>query len=749
MSMQRAGRNEPCSCGSGKKFKHCHGANASSAADAAATPPPPAAVPTQHLMEVFQLYQAGNLEAARGGCARLLRASPRHPDVLHLQALLLQRDGQLAQALQSADLGLAAGAQNQSLHNTRGMILQAMGRLGDAEQAFRDAAALNARDPGSRYNLGVVLESGGRLGEAIEAYDQALALDPRMVWATIGQGTCLISLAEPAKAAVKLEQALAIDPRCALAWTHLGNARLAQSQIALAEQHYRSALAIEPGNVTALDSLSNLLRASNRSEEAAFFLREAQRIEPRIERSIRLALLLPFVYESREQMLECGRRVQTELEALVSTSQAVEQISPGLLGEGVFNLAYHAVNQRPVMQRLAQFYLKLHPELAWRAPHLDDEPPAAAGLRIGFYSAHVHDHSVARSFAALVQALALRDGFHVHLISQQDMSGPSVRRMYNDFRGEFVQIPNTYVSAREKIASLRLDVLVYLDIGMEPLSYFLAFARLARLQCVVGGHPVTTGIPAVDRYLSSALAESDDADSHYSEKLVRLPIGFFSFREPEVPAHHKGRAELGLPISGRLYLCPMMLQKLHPDFDSALARILQLDPDGHVVLFRNADFPWHEALQIRLDRCVDAPLRSRLHFHPWVADPVDFLSINAHASVILDPFHFGIGSTAIATFAVGAPLVTWPGEFLRGRVGLAYNRLLDLPECIASDPDDYVRRAVEIASNPALRADIANRIAARKHRLFDHRQVVDDMASYFGGLVRELHGAPAHRETAG
>jgi preprotein translocase subunit SecA len=23
---QRVGRNEPCPCGSGKKFKHCHGA---------------------------------------------------------------------------------------------------------------------------------------------------------------------------------------------------------------------------------------------------------------------------------------------------------------------------------------------------------------------------------------------------------------------------------------------------------------------------------------------------------------------------------------------------------------------------------------------------------------------------------------------------------------------------------------------------------------------------------------------------
>ncbi len=41
-----------------------------------------------------------------------------------------------------------------------------------------------------------------------------------------------------------------------------------------------------------------------------------------------------------------------------------------------------------------------------------------------------------------------------------------------------------------------LDILFYPDLGMTPLTYFLAFARLAPVQCVSWGHPVTTGIPA-------------------------------------------------------------------------------------------------------------------------------------------------------------------------------------------------------------------------------------------------------------
>lgn len=56
---------------------------------------------------------------------------------------------------------------------------------------------------------------------------------------------------------------------------------------------------------------------------------------------------------------------------------------------------------------------------------------------------------------------------------------------------------------RQAIAAERLDVLFYTDIGVEPPTYFLAFARLAPVQCLTLGHPVTTGIPNMDYFLSA------------------------------------------------------------------------------------------------------------------------------------------------------------------------------------------------------------------------------------------------------
>lgn len=41
----------------------------------------------------------------------------------------------------------------------------------------------------------------------------------------------------------------------------------------------------------------------------------------------------------------------------------------------------------------------------------------------------------------------------------------------------------------------RLDVLVYADMNSEPVSHFLGFSRLARVQAVFWGNPITTGVP--------------------------------------------------------------------------------------------------------------------------------------------------------------------------------------------------------------------------------------------------------------
>src|SRR5262249_49853371 len=84
----------------------------------------------------------------------------------------------------------------------------------------------------------------------------------------------------------------------------------------------------------------------------------------------------------------------------------------------------------------------------------------------------------------------------------------------------FVQGPR---SVRYWLAELRReqpDVIFYPEVGMDPATCALAALRLAPLQLAGWGHPVTTGLPSIDGFVSGELLEGPLADAHYREKLI-------------------------------------------------------------------------------------------------------------------------------------------------------------------------------------------------------------------------------------
>ena len=66
--------------------------------------------------------------------------------------------------------------------------------------------------------------------------------------------------------------------------------------------------------------------------------------------------------------------------------------------------------------------------------------------------------------------------------------------------------------------------------------YFLTYVKLAKYHLTSWGHPETTGNNNINFFLSSKLLEIDNAQTHYSEKLILsnyLPMYFY---RPEISA---------------------------------------------------------------------------------------------------------------------------------------------------------------------------------------------------------------------
>ncbi len=277
----------------------------------------------------------------------------------------------------------------------------------------------------------------------------------------------------------------------------------------------------------------------------------------------------------------------------------------------------------------------------------------------------------------------------------------------------------------------------------SPKSFFLAFARLAPVQCVSFGHPDTTGIPSMDYFVSNHLYETPAADSHYSERLFLLhdlpTLAYYYRPTRRAPVR---REDFGLPAGATLYLCPQTLFKVHPDFDDLIRGILTRDPLGVVVFIQGSFEQWAEMLRQRFAPDDAGGCRAG-NLHSQHGSRHLVLELLAVADVILDPVHFNGMNSSLESFAVGTPVVTLPTLLQRGRHTQAMYRRMGIVDCIARNGEDYIDIAVRLGTDRAHAREVRERILARNGVLFENPEVVREFERFFVHSMHDKFGAAA------
>ncbi|CAO3441220.1 O-linked N-acetylglucosamine transferase, SPINDLY family protein [Azospirillum endophyticum] len=569
--------------------------------------------------------------------------------------------------------------------------------------------------PVARHTLGIALCAGGKAEAGLVQIAIAIALDPAQPVYAVNRATLLSGCGRRAEAATAYRRALRLRPADARLLDGLGTALgdLGHSEEAL--QPFRHRAALEPELAEAYRKLAILEQRVGQLPAARRAYRRAWRLGGGDGLLVREALVLPIIPRSVEDIEESRRHCASVIDA--ACAQGVRLEDPlREVGVTSFYLSYHGQDNRTLNTRLAQLYAAACPSLLETAAHC--RPPAAAAprdgrLRIGFVSDYFHGHTIGMLNEGLIEQLS-RERFAVTLFL---VPGPEdeLRCHLRAVADQVVELPAALSAARQAIAEQRLDILYYTDIGMSPFTYFLAFARLAPLQCLTWGHPDTTGIPTLDLFLSCGAMEPEEGESQYSERLVRLPGPTLYYRRPHLPEPRKTRVDFGLPAGCTVYLCPQSLFKIHPDYDAALIAILRRDPNGLLVF---VDPRGQGGALLERLRPKGPEVAERIRMLPGLK-AMDFIALTADADVMLDPFHYSGGKTTLEALAFGTPVVTWPGAFMRGRHTLGFYRLMGLEDTIARDPAEYVERAVRLGTDPDLRALVRARTLERCGVLFE------------------------------
>jgi len=161
------GRNDPCPCGSGKRYKHCHGA-------AAASPPSADDLTRQGIAA----HARGDLAEAEGHYRAALEASPEHAAALHYLGVVLYQHNRLDEALPLLDRAATLVPHEPEFHNNRGLALTAALRDRESVAAHRRALELKPDHPGAWSNLGLALQALGDIDGALGAFRSGLAIAP-------------------------------------------------------------------------------------------------------------------------------------------------------------------------------------------------------------------------------------------------------------------------------------------------------------------------------------------------------------------------------------------------------------------------------------------------------------------------------------------------------------------------------------------------------------------------------------------
>jgi tetratricopeptide (TPR) repeat protein len=189
------GRNDPCPCGSGRKYKQCHGqlgASIGSQAHPLAPETPLPGAPAVSLELARDAVARDDATAARTHLARVLAGNPDQAEALGLLGVLASRERRFDEAEKLLERALERTPDAPELHSNRGALAHARGRFTDAAASYRRAVALDAGHVAAYNNLGLALQELSDVDAAVAAFREAVRRAPSFADAHWNLGLALL-----------------------------------------------------------------------------------------------------------------------------------------------------------------------------------------------------------------------------------------------------------------------------------------------------------------------------------------------------------------------------------------------------------------------------------------------------------------------------------------------------------------------------------------------------------------------------
>jgi protein O-GlcNAc transferase len=631
--------------------------------------------------------------------------------------------------------------------NNLGCLLRDRGDCVGAVEWLSRARVLAPGSAEVAGNLADALASTGAHSAGLQLFAHARRLNPDSASIHHNHGRLLLSLGRLEEAEDSYRTAVRLRPDHAPSRNDLGLVLVARGHIQAALECFRGALLRDPGCADANYNLGCLLQMENRIDEARECHDQAIAADPLHGRALwaRCMVELPVLYRTAPEIPLQRARFKQRLEALSVSAdrpEIAQSLAAAVGASQPFFLPYQGECDRALKATYGTLVARVL-RTSWTQPaepSTRGENPGSK-IRVGIVSGFFHEHTIWRLMLKgwLGQLDRSRFSVHAYHTSMVDDDQTALaRRLCSRF------VAGSGVDMRAAILADHPDVLLYPELGMDPLAVRLAGERLAPVQCVSWGQPETSGLPTMDYFLSSALMEPGDAASHYTERLVTLPHLGIHYSLDEREAESCSRSELGLRDGAVIFWCGQALYKYLPQHDDVFARIAAELGDCQFLFIgfarsRNVTDCFRSRLRRAFAiRGLDAE-RHCVFLAPMSQER--FLGTVLLADIVLDSIGWSGGKSTLDALAVAPVIVTHAGPLMRGRHTMAILTRLGVTETIARTIDDYVSIACRLARDPAMRADLRTRVAAGMHRVLGDTEPIRALELFLTQAVEQSRAA--------
>ncbi|MBF0359085.1 MAG: tetratricopeptide repeat protein [Magnetococcales bacterium] len=662
----------------------------------------------------FALQTTGKLNAAVTALKKAIAIKPDYADAYSNLGNVLQEQGEFDEAVDSYQKAIILKPDYADAYSNLGTLLKKLGELDKAVYNYQKAIDINPDSPGAHYNLGRTLHEQGELDKAVSSYQKAISIKPGFLEAVLNLGNILKELGKLDEAAFSYQKAILIKPDHAMAHSNLGVVLQEQGKVDKAVLSYKKAILYKPDYAEAYSNLGVVLQETGKLEEAVKSCQKAIAIKPDFA----------IAYNNLGNAL----RDQCKLDEAVASYQKAIEIKADYtdaFSNFLFIISYYTLYSFEETLKHHQSWDKVHGKVGLENSfsHLGSLNPDKK-LKVGYISPDFKHHPVSDFMRGIIQNHN-HNSFQIYCYS--NVSSP------DKITGEFKKLADVWRDVlglndqelAQQIYADGIDILIDLS-GHTKKNRLKVFTyKPAPVQTTYLGYCTTTGLQAMDYWLTDPILTPDNSPEKSTETVVRLPTCWVCYKPMEPPPI--AMIDRGSNM-GVVYGSFNHLSKITPTVARVWSRILSALPTAKLLLKTKQLVNIQEQERIFYIFAKNGIKKERLILQK---DSPDYLKEYGVVDIALDPFPRTGGLTTADALWMGVPVITLAGQRMIERQGASLLSAVGKREWIAESEDEYVLKALELAEGGILDS---------KQRLSLHNRVVSsplcDYKNFVNGLER-------------